>query len=197
MKRALLAWLVCLFACERPVVKEGALFEGARLAQPRGYLLSPRAPGDYELVSESKGENIEKVSYAAFDARELSLPLDSLATVAFGDSLLKTYGRALKRKMGVFGGLMKSYFEYFDKFQTLSLSSLERNGARWFSLLKKHVDEPHYWQSFYAARDGRLVFITLFYAQGDGEPPIPTSDLAKFIDVVRFDSNDSLSFRKP
>lgn len=195
MNRLLLASLLALGACERAFVDEAEFFEGARLVKPSGYALSPRGLDDFELLAETKGETIEKVNYVWFDAKTLALPLDSVATAAFADSLGKAYARALKRKMGVFGGAMKTYLDYFDKFQILSLDRLERDGIEWRAALKKHVDENHYWQTLFVAREGRVAFISLFYALNEGEPPIPTSALAKFVEVVRFSPQDSLARR--
>lgn len=180
-------------ACKRPVLNEADLFDGATVVKLEGHVLSQQSATIFELSPELPNGKVEKVSYLRFEPQELRLPLDSVATSAFGDSLLKTYGQTLKRNMGAFGGMMKSYLEYFDKFQTLSLTSIERGGKTWQSLLKKHNEENHYWQSFYAVHKGNVIFITLFYALDDQEAAIPISEHHKYIDAVRFDATHSIA----
>jgi hypothetical protein len=185
LNRLLLLVIVLIAACERPVVQEGELFEGVKLVPIEGHHLILRANADYELLPEQTSK-IERINCLYFDAQTLSMPLDSIGTSAFSDTLLRIYERTLKQKMGIFGGMMKSYFEYFDKFQTLSLTSVERNGKTWQSLLKKHHEENHYWQSFYTVHKGNLIFITLFYALKETESPLPTTEYLKYLDAVRF-----------
>ncbi len=186
MKRLLLFAVVLIAACKRPVVQEGKLCEDVKIVPIEGHELILRANADYELVPEQSSKKIERINYLAFDAQALSMPLDSIATTSFGDMLHRPYERSLKQKMGIFGGMMKSYFEYFEKFQVLSLTSVEHGGKTWHALLKKHSDENHYWQSFYTVHKDNLVFITLFYALKENESPLPTTGYLKYLDAVRF-----------
>ncbi len=186
MNRLLLLVIVLTAACKRPAVQEGELCEGVNMTPIQGYQLLQRAKADYELVHEHSGKKIQRINYLSFDAQALSMPLDSIGTQAFGELLLRLYERSLKQKMGIFGGMMKSYFEYFDKFQFHSLTSLEHGGKTWHALLKKHTDENHYWQSFYTVHKGNLVFITLFYALEESEPVIPATECFKYLDAIRF-----------
>ncbi len=190
MKRLFCVLLFAFAACNRPALNEAELFDSASVAKIDGHSLARTGSG-IELAPEQKGGKIEKISYSHFEPQELRLPLDSIGTVAFGDMLHHVYGLTLKRNMGAFGGMMKSYLEYFDKFQTLSLISIERGGKTWQSLLKKHNEENHYWQSFYAVHKGNVIFITLFYALDDQEAAIPISEYHKYIDAVRFDATHS------
>jgi hypothetical protein len=186
LNRLLLLVIVLIAACERPALNEADLFDGASVIKLDGYVLSRQAGSGYELAPEVPSGKIEKISYSHFEPQELRLPLDSIATVSFGDMIHRVYGLTLKRNMGAFGGLMKSYLEYFDKFQIVSLSTVERGGKTWHALLKKHSDENHYWQSFYTVHKGNLIFITLFYALKETESPLPTTEYVKYLDAVRF-----------
>ncbi len=186
MNRLLLFVIVLIAACKRPALNEAELFDGASIIKLDGYVLSRQAASSYELAPELPSGKIEKISYSHFEPQELRLPLDSVATASFGDMLHRVYGLTLKRNMGAFGGLMKSYLEYFEKFQIVSLTSVEYGGKTWHALLKKHIDENHYWQSFYTVHKGNLVFITLFYALEESEPTIPTTEFFKYLDAVRF-----------
>lgn len=188
---SLLAVLVLFIACERPALKEAELTSGVIIEKTEGFLLSPHPRGGYELAPEIGGGKIEKASYSHFEPQELRLPMDSVGTQAFADSLLKVYGLTLKRNMGAFGAMMKSYLEYFDKFEIVALSSVERNGKTWQLLLKKHNEENHYWQSFYTTHKGNLIFITLFYTLEAEERAIPTTELFKYLDAVRFNAERS------
>jgi hypothetical protein len=187
----LLAGCLLLAACERPSLKEAELSNGITVRQLNGFLLSPHPRGGFELVPEKQVDRIEKVSYTLFEKQELPLPLDSASGTAFGDTLHRVYGRTLKRNMGAFGAMMKSYLEYFDKFETLSLSTVERGRKKWMSLLKKHVEERHYWQSFYRVEGERVLFITLFFMLEEKESPMPEMELSKFIDAVQFNAENS------
>ncbi len=186
MKRLLLFVVVLTAACKRPALNEAELFDGASVIKLDGYVLSRQAGSGYELAPEVPSGKIEKISYSHFEPQELRLTLDSIATAAFGDMIHRVYGLTLKRNMGAFGGMMKSYLEYFEKFQILSLTSVQHGGKTWHALLKKHTDENHYWQSFYTVHKGNLVFITLFYALEESEPVIPTTECFKYLDAVRF-----------
>lgn len=188
MNRLFLIILLFIAACTRPVMNEAKLCDGASVAKLDGHRLLQQALNLFELVSEQRNSKIEKVIYSHFEPQELRLPLDSIRAAAFGDMLHYAYGSTLKRNMGVFGGMMKSYFEYFDKFQVVSLSTVARGGKTWQSLLKKHNEENHYWQSFYTTHKGNLIFITLFYALEAQEHAIPTTELFKYLDAVRFKS---------
>ncbi len=186
MNRILLVLFFLIAACKRPVLNEADLFDGAMVVKLGGHVLSQQSATIFELSPELPSGKVEKVSYLHFEPQELRMPLDSIGTAAFSDRLHQVYGLTLKRNMGAFGGMMKSYLEYFDKFQTLSLASIQHGGKTWQSLLKKHNEENHYWQSFYTTHQGNLIFITLFYACEPNEPTIPTTELTKYLDAVRF-----------
>ncbi|MFN3344738.1 MAG: hypothetical protein ACK4XY_00440 [Chloroherpetonaceae bacterium] len=191
MNRILLILFFLIAACKRPVLNQADLFDGASVLKLSGHVLSQQSATIFELSPELPSGKVEKVSYLHFEPQELRLPLDSIGTAAFGDMLHRVYGLTLKRNMGAFGGMMKSYFEYFDKFQTLSLTSLEHGGKTWQSLLKKHNEENHYWQSFYTTHGGNLIFITFFYACEPNESTIPTTELTKYLDAIRFNPQPS------
>jgi hypothetical protein len=175
------------------MLNEAELFKGVLVLKIEAHKLLPQAGGSFELAPERPSGKVEKVSYLHFEPQELRLPLDSIGTAAFGDMLHRVYGLTLKRNMGAFGGMMKSYLEYFEKFQTLSLTSIEHGGKTWQSLLKKHNEENHYWQSFYTTHNRNLIFITLFYACEPNESDIPTTELTKYLDAVRFDRETSIA----
>ncbi len=184
--------LIVLFAaCQRPVFNEVKLCESIFIIKPEGHLLLQQAGSSFEVVPDIADKKIEKVIYTHFDLKEWKLSLDSINTAAFGDRLHRMYGLTLKRNMGAFGVMMKSYFDYFDKFQHLSLESIERGGKTWQALLKKHNEENHYWQSFYTTHKENLIFITLFYALEAGERTIPTTEFFKYLDAVRFNGETS------
>ncbi len=191
MKHGFLAMLFFITACQRPVLNEAELFDGAIIVQLEGHRLMQLAESCFEMSPELPNSKIEKVSYLRFEPQELKLALDSIHTTDFANMLHRVYGLTLKRNMGAFGGLMKSYLEYFDKFQIVSLESVARGGKTWQSLLKKHNEENHYWQSFYTTHKKKLVFITFFYALGAEESTIPTTELTKYLDVVRFERENS------
>lgn len=195
MKPAFLALALLIAACKRPDMNEADLFGGATIIKLDGHKLFRQAGNGFELAPELLGGKIEKVGYSYFEQQELMLTIDSIATPDFGNMLHRVYGTTLKRNMGAFGGMMKSYLEYFDKFQIVSLSTVERGGKTWQSLLKKHNEENHYWQSFYTTHKGNLVFITLFYAIDAAletqERTIPIAELFKYLDAVRFHAEHS------
>jgi hypothetical protein len=191
LKRVFFALCFLIAACTRPALNEAELFDGASVAKLDGHALSRQAGSGFELAPELAGGKIEKIGYSHFEPQELRLSIDSIETASFGDMLHRVYGLTLKRNMGAFGGMMTSYLEYFDKFKTLSRSTLERNGKSWHALLKKHESENHYWQSFYTTHKGNLIFITLFYVCQQDEQAIPFSELTKYLDAVRFNAEDS------
>lgn len=186
-----MALLFLIAACKRPVMNEADLCDGVSVKRLDGHRLSPQAGSGFELAPELPNGKIEKVGYSHFEPQELRLSLDSIGAAPFGDMLHRVYGLTLKRNMGAFGGMMKSYLEYFDKFQIVSLATVEHGGKTWQSLLKKHNEENHYWQSFYTTHRGNLIFITLFYALQVDEPAIPTTELLKYLDAVRFNGESS------
>ncbi len=193
MKRVVLALLFFIAACKRPAMNEADLCDGTRLSKLNGHRLTQLAESCFEMSPEQPSGKIEKISYLRFEPQELRLPMDSIATAEFANMLHRVYGLTLKRNMGAFGGLMKSYLEYFDKFQIVSLATVEHGGKTWQSLLKKHNEENHYWQSFYTTHKGNLIFITLFYAVESELHIIPTAELTKYLDVVRFERESSVA----
>lgn len=190
-KKLVIVGLLFLNACRPPQMQEAVLFDNVRIVKPDGHRLSRQAGSGFELATELLNGKIEKVGYLHFEPQELRLPLDSIATAPFGDMLHRVYGLTLKRNMGAFGAMMKSYLEYFDKFQIVSLASVEHGGKTWQSLLKKHNEENHYWQSFYTTHKGNLIFMTIFYALKAEERAIPATEFFKYLDSVRFNAENA------
>ncbi|MGQ9805757.1 MAG: hypothetical protein ACUVRP_06730 [Chlorobiales bacterium] len=190
-KKLVIVGLLFLNACRPAQMQEAVLFDNVRIVKPDGHRLLRQAGSGFELAPELPNGKIEKVGYLHFEQQELTLSIDSIATPDFGNMLHRVYGTTLKRNMGAFGGMMKSYLEYFDKFQIVSLSTVERGGKTWQSLLKKHNEENHYWQSFYTTHKGNLIFMTIFYALEAEERAISTTEFFKYLDAVRFNAESA------